>query len=122
MASDRASKKIRNTLEPALTPLARSKIDQLSRDILAICDEALELSLEFRQSKAIFRVIVPDCDSDIIFDDAQMELVAMDRGMSSTETNILFAVFGGLEKTTLFPGENEETAILEKSQVVGLGI
>lgn len=122
MASDRASKKIRNTLEPALTPLARSKIDQLSRDILAICDEALEVSLEFRQSKAIFRVIVPDCDSDIIFDDAQMELVAMDRGMSSTETNILFAVFGGLEKTTLFPGENEETAILEKSQVVGLGI
>ena len=120
-AVGRASKKIQDTLEPALTSgvlASRAKVDQLSRELEVLCDKALQLSLVFRQSKAIFKVVVPDPHLEVL--EAEMELVAIEGRASSLDyTKISFVVFGGLQKTTLFPGENEETVMLEKSQVVG---
>jgi hypothetical protein len=116
----RASTKIQDTLEPAITPASRAKGEQLSRELHALCDKALQLSLVFRQSKNIFRVIVPAPQLEVV--EAETELVALEgKASPSGYTKTLFTVFGGLEKTTLFPGENEETVMLEKTQVVGVG-
>lgn len=117
----RAYKKLEDTLEPALTPgQTRARLDQLSRDLQALCEKAFQLSLALRESKAIFKVFVPSLQVEIFETDT--ELVAIDpKPSSSPGIKTLFVVFGGLQKTTLIPGEKQETVLLEKSNVVGFG-
>ena len=123
--ADRAVKKILDTLDPVLTQsrrqMPRSKFEQLTKEVQNLCDKAFRLSLEMRSSKAIFRVIIPEPKTEIVAEDTENEMVAVE-GKNVPPSGLFrvsFTVFGGLEKTTLIPGDNEETIKLEKSQVVG---
>lgn len=119
----RVAKKIHNTLEPALTQSLQNtsqlKVDQLKKDLLALCENALELSVTLRSEKCLYEVTIPERDMEIVEEDARMELVAMNGKPSHLITRVDFIVFGGLEKTTLIPDNNSETVKLEKAQVVG---
>lgn len=121
---------IEDTLEPALTQLnsrpkaeQRAKNEQLGKEVRALCDKALELSLELRSSKAIFKVLMPEpgTSTDFNAEDTEMDLVAV-IGKTNPTTSMIqvaFTVCGGLEKTTLIPGDGEEKVTLQKAQVVG---
>lgn len=120
--AERATRKILETLEPARTPgpISQAKDQQLSRDLLAICDKASQLSLIFRESKAIFKIVVPYSDVDVLADNPEMELIAMEDGRNPPRRpRVLFTAFGGLEKTVLSPDGRENVVRLEKAHVVG---
>lgn len=115
-------------LAPALTQLLsserRARDEQLTKELRALCEKALKLSLELRSSKAIFKVIMPEpgTGNDLDWEDStDMDLVAV-IGKNNPTTymiQVAFTVSGGLEKTTLIPGDGEEKVTLEKAQVVG---
>ena len=123
--ADRAVKKILDTLDPALTQsrrqMTRAKNEQLSKEVRNLCDKTFHLSLEMRSSRAVFRVTIPMTKTQIAAEDAENEMVAVEGKNSSASGSfkISFTVFGGLEKTTLMPGDGEETIKLEKPHVVG---
>lgn len=120
--ADRTARKLQDMLEPALTQNPRmslAKTDQLTRELQTLCNKALELSLVLRSNKSILKFIVQERDTKFIVEETEMELVAMTGRMFSTVAQVEFTVFGGLEKTTLFPGDNEETVKLEKEQIIG---
>lgn len=118
---ERAAIKILETLEPARTPGATDAKDyQLHRDLRAICNKAFQLSLIFHESKAIFKTVIPDVDVDILADNPEMELIAMEDGRApSRRPRVLFTAFGCLKKTALSPDEREDIVTLEKARVVG---
>ena len=72
----------------------------------------------FRQSKAIFKLIDPDPQEHVPYEEDRMEIVAVRHGVLSAKANFLFIAFGGLEKTTLSYLGNQ-TIMLEKCSVVG---
>ncbi len=115
--------KIKETLQPALTTpyqrqTSRAKSDQLEREVLAVVKKSLHLALVLRESKDIFKVIVPE--GGVVVDEMAMELVAMEKNkQSSPRTKVAYTVFGGLEKTTLHPGGSEDIVVLEKAWFVG---
>lgn len=125
--ADRSADKIEETLKPALTlcPKAekRAKEERLTKEVRALCNKALELSLELRSSKAIFKVIMPErgTGTDINAEDTDMDLVAVIGKPNPTTPmiQVAFPVSGGLEKTTLIPGDGQEKVILQKAQIVG---
>lgn len=120
--ADRTARGIEDTLEPALTQTqrqsARAKAEQLTRELLALCNKALRLSIALGSSKAMFRVVVPGFGTEVP-EESEMELVAMDGKTPCDRPKVAFAIFGGLEKRTLMPRGNEEIVGLEKAQVVG---
>ena len=118
---ERAAIKIFDTLEPARTPGATDAKDyQLNRDLRAICDKAYRLSLIFHESKAIFKVVIPADNVDVLVDNAEMELIAMADGRAPLRPpKVLFTAFGCLRKTALSPDEKEDIVTLEKARVVG---
>lgn len=73
----------------------------------------------FCQSKAIFKLIDPDPQEHVPYEEDRMEMVAVRHGvLSAKANNVLFIAFGGLEKTTLSYLGNQ-TIMLEKCSVVG---
>ena len=71
-----------------------------------------------RSSKAHFTVVKAPYHA--VVDEENMELVAMDGKIHPSRAKVAFTVFGGLEKTTVLPGDSEVTIRLEKPQVVGI--
>lgn len=108
-------------MEPALTQSrhqsSRGKYEQLERDMLTLCGKALQLLIDFRQSKAFFKVVVPELNESV--NDIEMELVAVEGKETSALPRVDWIVFGGLRKTTPYAVGTEETVLLEKSQLVG---
>ena len=120
--AERATRKILETLEPARTPgpTSQAKAQQLNRDLRVICEKASQLSLTFRESKAIFKIVVPYSNVDVLADNPEMELIAMEDGsVPPRRPRVLFTAFGGLEKTALSPDGREDVVRLEKAHVVG---
>lgn len=129
--ADRTAEKIEETLEPALTQLSsrptaeqRARNEQLTKEVRTLCDKALELSLELRSSKAIFKVVMLEHGRsiDVNAEDTELDLVAVIGKINPSIPliQVAFTVSAGLEKTTLIPGDSEETVTLQKAQVVGV--
>ena len=127
-ADERAAKKIYETLELALTRSPRltppPKLEQLKKELLALCSRALQLALTLRSSKANFQVVVPRLGTQIAAEDAEMELVAVEGPMSSSNLNtVAFTVFGGLQKSSVSPADiGDPPRILKKADVVGRAV
>ena len=85
--------------------------------MVTLCEKALQLLLDFRESKAFFKVVVPEL-ADYL-NEVEMELLAVEGKETSARPRVEWIVFGGLRKTTPYTDGLEETILLEKSQVVG---
>ena len=115
-----AAKEINEKLKPAFTPPSNGPTATIYPEILELCKKAEQISLIFRQSRATF--YVPIAREHQLVDqseDSKMELVAIEGQPSSTSVKVGYTVFGGLVKTTLFPGEDDVVVTLEKPIVVG---
>ena len=89
-------------------------------EILELCEKAERISLILRQSRATFTVSLAPKDQIIDQpEDSKLELVAVEGQSSSISPKVRHTVFGGLVKTTSFPGEEDVVMTLEKPIVVG---
>ena len=85
--------------------------------MVALCGKAFQFLLDIRESKAFIKVIVPELREYL--NEVEMELVAVEGKETSALPPVEWIVFGGLRKTTPYIDGQEETILLEKSQVVG---
>ena len=115
-----AAKGICEIFMPIFTPPSNGPTTTPYPEILELCEKAERISLILRQSRATFTVSLAPKDQMIDQpEDSKLELVAVEGHSSSISVKVRHTVFGGLVKTTSFPGEEDAVMTLEKPVVVG---